>query len=106
MSVIVLSTHTDQILYALCSSVQTHLKLGDVCRALTCADSGPSLLLTELAGSVHVGAKLQVLVGGSMLIRHVGDAIRLVGGVGEGVAAARRVRTMRVMMMVVVVMLV
>jgi len=63
----------------------------------TCTRSGrrSPALLTKLTGSVHLRGKLQVLMGGAPLVGHVGDAIRLVGsggGVGEGVAAARRVR--------------
>ncbi|KAA8589340.1 hypothetical protein FQN60_012705 [Etheostoma spectabile] len=58
--------------------------------------------MAELADGVRVGARIQLPVGGSVLVGHVGDAIRLVGGVGEGVAAAGRVRAGRMGIVVVV----
>ena len=91
--------HVWTVRHAGAASLRTNTR--DRRYALTCDDSagGGRVLLTQLTGSVHVRAEVQVLVRGAMLIRHVGDAIGLVGGLGEGVAAAGRVRAMRVMKM-------
>lgn len=45
------------------------------------------VLLLILSG-VQIRAQLQVIVG-SVLVRHQGGSVRLVGGLGESVAAGR-----------------
>ena len=51
------------------------------------------LLLLVFAGGIHIRAQLQILIGPT-LVRHEGGPVRLVGGLGEGVAAGGCVRSL------------
>lgn len=54
----------------------------------------------ELAGCFHLRAEFRVLGRGAAIFRNVGDAVRLVSGVREGVATAGRVRAASTPMLV------